>query len=107
MGEGKHTPTPWEARPFGKESRWHIIDPRTHEIICRVEKWSPEADRADAAFIVLAVNSHDALVEALTDARLWLAGQPDRSQCKAETLSDLQAKIDAALSAASERAGKP
>ena len=35
--------------------------------------------------------------EALTDARKWLNGQPERSTCKAATWSELIASIDAAL----------
>ena len=63
----EHTPTPWVADPDDREGyEWniHIIDGQDgHNRICFMSN-GPETE-ANAAFIVKAVNSHDALVEAL------------------------------------------
>ncbi|WP_315922097.1 hypothetical protein [Mesorhizobium sp. SP-1A] len=37
------------------------------------------------------------LEEVLEDARKWLAGQPERSQCKATTLTELLQNINKVL----------
>lgn len=75
----KHTPTPWEIEHHGKpESSTHpeyysieaaCYRGATHNGVvadtlnrdCTIDQ---ETDRANAAFIVRAVNAHDALVEA-------------------------------------------
>ncbi len=43
------------------------------------------------------------MLNALREARKWINGQPDRSMCTAETLSDMLDMIDAAISKAEGR----
>jgi len=66
----EHTPTPWEA--CGK---WvcEENDPGHNVGICVCEDRATEAEAlANAAFIVKAVNNHDALVEMLKEASLQI-----------------------------------
>lgn len=66
MSETKHTPTPWY---LADDDDCRICCPE--EDVCTADthrdEYSPDEDEAiaNAAFIVRAVNSHDALVEAL------------------------------------------
>ena len=58
--ESLHTPTPWYESGTGNHQGL-IIEERTGRNV------SVTYDKADAAFIVRAVNSHDALMAALAD----------------------------------------
>lgn len=60
MSEQKHTPTPWSANRFAEVTAHGGV-------ICETigSDYTQPQDDANAAFIVLAVNSHQALVEAL------------------------------------------
>lgn len=63
MTKSAHTPAPWRtdvALIYGADNH-EIADCRSR---CR-QTANPELIEADAAFIVRAVNAHDALVEAL------------------------------------------
>lgn len=57
-----HTPTPWSAEPLGLGTAVAITSPSGD--ICYLTL-QPARARANAAFIVRAVNAHDALVAAL------------------------------------------
>jgi hypothetical protein len=75
----EHTPAPWSSdgpTVRGPNGEW-LVD----------EWFNP----ANAAFIVRAVNSHEALVEALKEAGLWL---------HALVPATVRAQIDAALALA-------
>jgi len=84
------TPTPWVIRPE-RHDDWGWIRGADGELACiarhhdrkdddkhRMDKTDPYA--ANAAFIVKAVNSHDALVKALEEL-LPLAGIMDDCDC--------------------------
>ena len=62
----KHTPTPWSFRELRGDDGLGYIEADGHDIIhAGVRDLDAETNRANAAFIVLAVNVHDKLVEAL------------------------------------------
>lgn len=72
MGDGmsKHTSTPWEL--FDRNGIVAVRNPRTRSKKSEIVFWTgfdsshfPKQAKANAAFIVKAVNSHDALVKAL------------------------------------------
>lgn len=73
--ESGHTPTPWiivpEERGWLYQADWLWIM-REQTRIARVVVYteSPAEHCANAAFIVRAVNSHDALVKALEDGKI-------------------------------------
>jgi hypothetical protein len=104
----KHTPTPWhvvngnrikdELMPFDR-------DERDTALITTVSGHGDcESDKANAAFIVKAVNSHEMLVEALCDAvRPYGVFDVAISSCAASTVGDfleLKSRVRAALAAA-------
>ena len=62
-----HTPTPWMASE-GQLYNYDNISKDSGKTLAYIPYYDEEneRDRANAAFIVQAVNSHDALVEALT-----------------------------------------
>ena len=78
MTEAKHTPTPWEAHQCGvyRKQLRKPGDPWENPIACTGDDPDPELGEtaserqqiADAAFIVRAVNAHDAMLAALKDA---------------------------------------
>lgn len=68
-----HTPTPWEAGETGHGSPYAVYsDDATGSIIAMCQHTyvnrSHEQMIANVAFIVRAVNNHDALVKAIRDA---------------------------------------
>jgi hypothetical protein len=78
-----HTPTPWHV--FDDKAECPGIEAENVTIVvfgdkltitedCGVQGETAEEARANAAFIVRAVNSHDALVEALEAAQAALNG---------------------------------
>lgn len=63
-----HTPTPWKA--ITVTGGWDGVGPSNGGVpICNLAENNP----ANAAFIVLACNSHDAMVAALELARAYLS----------------------------------
>lgn len=70
----KHTPTPWGVNPYGEvcqyKGEFYGLRDRVEVtgFLLTEAPGNPEA-AANAAHIVLCVNSHDALVKALTIAR--------------------------------------
>ena len=62
-----HKPTPWKILNTN-----HTIVSKNNECIAEYNnrRWSHDQCQANAAFIVRAVNSHDALVEALEKSRI-------------------------------------
>lgn len=72
--KAEHTPTPWKVqmvKEWGQEVEYpQVVTP--DGIICNGLSLIPGFSReANAAFIVRAVNSHDALLEALTNVMGW------------------------------------
>lgn len=68
-----HTPLPWS---IDKTDQLTMIVDSKKDVVAALStidlKGRPEEEMANAAFIVKAVNSHDALVEALRQARIAL-----------------------------------
>ncbi len=72
--ELKHTPTPWqEFEP--QTSKLLTIEDFKGNHIASIGHRNSEAVAANAAFIIRAVNSHDALVEALEEAQTYIQCQ--------------------------------
>lgn len=59
------TPLPWSAAKFDDEAGWCIIGREGDERIADVDGNQLDQAEANAAHIVLCVNSHDKLVDAL------------------------------------------
>ena len=74
----KHTQTPWRISSFeqGAAGSARVIMGDDGFSIAHVMDRTPAENEADAAFIVDAVNCHDALVEALTLAEDILSRAP-------------------------------
>jgi len=65
--EPKHTPTPWHIRSYTNYKGFSIWEERGSKCVC--ERWDnlegqQEINKANAEFIVRAVNSHQALLDA-------------------------------------------
>lgn len=76
-----HTPTPWIAK-FDE-----VIGANDRSVaVCGVELNENAIDQANAAFIVKAVNAHEALVAALERASNWF--ERDMTLPRSETASD-------------------
>ncbi|MGU3399261.1 hypothetical protein ACLBWS_05880 [Brucellaceae bacterium D45D] len=90
--QAKHMSAPWRVFNF---CGFHIGTVKTGEAICSMRR-SEEEGEANAAHIVRCVNSHDAMVEALEDARneLWDAHHSHMSE---EDFNKQFGNIDAAL----------
>lgn len=79
----KHTPTPWhgECTISGDV----VIHTENREELFILQNGSCSENKATAAFIVRACNSHDELVKALETARdfigAWLDSQPSGTIC--------------------------
>ena len=66
----EHTKTPWEARPSGPKA-WIVESGNI--VIARFDRSDkPEWNKANAEFIVKAVNSHDDLLAACKETE-WVA----------------------------------
>ena len=76
-----HTPTPWKVKRVG------VISDREGDVIATlgfmVQAGEHDPDEANTRFIVLAVNAHSALVEALEDLARYADGAPEELQDKA------------------------
>lgn len=104
----RHTKTPWTLRQFDHSvtlygpGKIQVMSTSWHSSIRSSYPLKPES-LANAAFVLEAVNSHDALVKALIQARLRIeylgAACNDPRHFEANTSTFLPA-IDAALSAA-------
>lgn len=63
----KHTPTPWQAKPFG-DNAWVVM--RGDMVLAVLSREDhPQWNEANAKFICRAANSHDALLEA---CKAWM-----------------------------------
>lgn len=63
--EPRHTPTPWKVR---QDDQQLLITGDYETIIARLDIWKNEGKKqmeANAAFVVRAVNSHEALIESI------------------------------------------
>lgn len=99
-----HTPTPWylEITP---SALWIGVEKaaggKVGDIVTSLDvgeeynPWYNDQAKANAAFIVLAVNSHDALVEALT----WALGQMSKPTLIRRQNSGYFASYEAAVAA--------
>lgn len=65
-----HTPTPWEVVQNSSHTRYFVQDTKNHQGV-----WDHDGltTQADAAFIVRAVNNHNAMLTALKVLRIDLA----------------------------------
>jgi hypothetical protein len=104
MSNIKHTPTPWKTEKTGVVGIRAVINSSDdkHRIgtICGSTD-SDLRDEANAAFIVLAVNAHEELLEA---AKLWTKfwdempkGQLGKIVCNIGTLNDAFLKTASAI----------
>jgi hypothetical protein len=101
-----HTNTPWA---LGVDGVGDIFD-ADNRSIAKTDAWNvsthrtPRENRANAAFIVNAVNSHDALVKALKNARncidTLIVNSPDKK--KRRNLGEFILEIDGALASIKE-----
>ena len=93
MSKTKHTPLPWKTtKPgHGQKTKYLCVQIGPNENYSTLEL-EPE----DAKFIVRAVNSHDALVAALEEARLTLALHANRDSQEEKAFN----KIESALALA-------
>lgn len=102
-----HTPTPWVVEGASiytaavSEPRYVMETAPRQNIGSLSSPRGPSQRDVDAAFIVKAVNAHDALVRALKTAREWISegahsSDPDLAEM---AFADL-ARVDAALSKA-------
>lgn len=85
----QHTPTPWKAelhRNGGATIRQVGDDAKNERGAIATLTFGPRAlVRADADFIVRAVNAHDDLLTALSSARAWVDSMPNQAlanQCR-------------------------
>lgn len=114
MGERMHTPTPWAAEEGTIHHIGHTVITAAHAgmtsntPLAKVSHLGDEESaRADAAFIVRAVNSHDQLVEAL-EKIMGIAGCcvsqriPSDDKIIADHIEEIYDNARAALSAAKE-----
>lgn len=69
MTKQQHTPTPWRLDGWDIKS---AENQGRHIVAHSDSAWAHNRDGANATFIVRAVNAHDALVEALENAALFL-----------------------------------
>lgn len=63
--EPRHTPTPWKVR---QDDQQLLITGDYETIIARLDIWKNEGKKqmeANAAFVIRAVNSHEALIESI------------------------------------------
>lgn len=63
LTEVKHTPTPWFTKHKGYTSYIQKTDEKGHEYTVASMTCNIELAKANAAFIVRAVNSHEALID--------------------------------------------
>ena len=88
-----HPPTPWEAKQFvGDPRRYYITDSHGYS----VAGLDGDNQEAKAAFIVLAVNSIDALLAAAEDTLALLAEDGVFDDDERRVYTNLQAAIAAA-----------
>jgi hypothetical protein len=113
MGEGKHTPTPWRNQGWVPTWAYIPIHDASHNLVASMypdsgHKYTREQVEANAAFIVLAVNSHDALVALANAIGASSVDVSGNALILADAGSAAVIRASArALVAASERAGKP
>ena len=66
MSGPKHTPGPWRAvqrtgRVHRAADEWLVTAPGVEEVVCRIERWTPEQDEADARLIAASPRLADEL----------------------------------------------
>lgn len=97
----KHTPTPWKYGHVGTDALWIGPDynrtPVAH--IDHNMEYARDNSRANAAFIVRAVNSHDKLVEALRQMVV-------NSEADGKSYRDCHKKAVAALASLDQESGQ-
>ncbi len=110
----KHTATPWEydevetscGRCFRIGSREQLDAPHKSRIVpscaCLYDDYGSgeNTTKANAAFIVRAVNAHDELVAALEFVRPYVLEHERRNLCEMGSGTTYSDKIDAALAKA-------
>ena len=68
-----HTPTPWEAKELHQNYEGFVLLHKTDGGLRRVDNKEGKFSKANAQFIVQAVNSYQAMKEALEACRPWIA----------------------------------
>lgn len=82
--KASHTPTPWTLMPGDSAPRITIDGDKEWPIVPVISGPSKAHARANAAFIVKAVNCHEELLEALKLAYAALRNPSERHQSKDE-----------------------
>lgn len=113
----KYTPTPWKVRRDEAGETDIITDEPSPWSICVMQECCDERgfgddteDRANAEFIVKAVNSHEALVDACKFVKSFLAKLEDNdggyydplTEARKKFHAPLHAKLDAAIKLAED-----
>lgn len=107
----KHTPTPWRVNPgepewFAFDNRFFTVTDKEGLILAFCKDWMDgDEPKKNAEHIVRCVNSHEALVSALQQARKWIREQMAENGCPEDRLDNPPAglhlaNIEAALAAA-------
>lgn len=118
MSEVKHTPTPWEAQPIdadksagGDIGAACIVGSNLGGLVAAALPWPTEIDsgdfsrvKANAAFVVRAINSHEPMLKALKEARamLQVVSLDDADEDYSASWNKGVAEIDAAIAAAGD-----
>lgn len=98
----KHTPTPWTLSQYTNYEGFSIV---SQDGECLAERWYDKARtvpqnevlKANAAFMVRAVNGHEALVEALTKIQIISAHMKSKRSYELNRVAtDALAKIKGA-----------
>ena len=88
--KAQHTPTPWNLN--GR----HIDAEKGNKLIVSLRSEHDAENLANAAFIVRACNSHDALVEALENAKAEIISEIDTNTSTNILLNEIDAVLAAA-----------
>lgn len=103
MRKTAHTPTPWEIRDVPSRERFKITDSTGYTIAEMPSYPIIEKEEANAAYIVRAVNAHEALLEALEQCLTLDGATAERSHTMA--LKRLQAINEIATAAIAKAKG--
>ena len=103
----EHTPLPWSQYAHGTQIYGTTHSEKEGNFICSVQSHTPEKD---AAYIVKAVNAHDALIEQLEKDKSRFGNIRERiknltnitTMEVVDYIKQCEAEIDAALSLARE-----
>lgn len=93
-----HTPTPWSEMEGSRDSKFNYIVGPKAQMICEIDISHPQL-KADATFIVRAVNSHEENLQMLAHIESWLRDSffdktEDKCRSKADEIAQIIAKAE-------------